>query len=190
MVGNPHRAQISQFEPFGACPLIETRQRDPCRATRGDSISVKSTLPPLKNTHGSTQQLVSRSSGSIGVKWLHRCSAANATIWHWSIYECIKARTSNSKSAYHAWYIYDQQRCVCKSITYDMHTVRIQTKECPQFGGLSLYRCTAVLLYCCTAVLLYYCTTTLLYCCTTGNIYIYIYIYTILYYTMIWYNTL
>ena len=32
---------------FRACPLVEIRQAVPCRAIRGNSISVNSTLPPL-----------------------------------------------------------------------------------------------------------------------------------------------
>ena len=31
---------------FRACPLVEIRQAVPCRAIRGNSISVNSTLPP------------------------------------------------------------------------------------------------------------------------------------------------
>ena len=34
---------------FRACPLIKIRQTVPCRAIRGNSISVNSTLPPLYN---------------------------------------------------------------------------------------------------------------------------------------------
>ena len=44
-VGNPHRtfrAQISRFQLF---KLIQIRQTIPCRAVRGNSISVNSTLP-------------------------------------------------------------------------------------------------------------------------------------------------
>ena len=56
-VGNPHRAQISRFglfelkflnSSFRACPPIEIKQTILCRAIRADSISVISTLPPLK----------------------------------------------------------------------------------------------------------------------------------------------
>ena len=45
-VGNPHRAQISQFElfevkfisrAFRVCPLVEIRQTAPCQAIRGKS---------------------------------------------------------------------------------------------------------------------------------------------------------
>ena len=46
-VGNPHRIEISQFELFGLNPLIEIRRAAPCRAIRGNSISVNSTSPPL-----------------------------------------------------------------------------------------------------------------------------------------------
>ena len=48
-VGNPHRAQLVPFELFELYPLIESRQAVPCRAIRGDSISVNSTLPPLQH---------------------------------------------------------------------------------------------------------------------------------------------
>ena len=56
--GNPHRAHFfnSSFSSsnfsirvFRADPLVEIRQAVPCRAIRGDSISVNSTLPPLSN---------------------------------------------------------------------------------------------------------------------------------------------
>ena len=69
-VGNAHRAQISQFELFElklfnsscsssnlsfrvvrAYPLIEIRQTVPCRAIRGNSISVNNTLPPLNQAY-------------------------------------------------------------------------------------------------------------------------------------------
>ena len=33
-----------------AYPLLEIRQEGPCRAIRGNSISVNSTLPPLKDS--------------------------------------------------------------------------------------------------------------------------------------------
>ena len=56
-VGNPHRAQICQFDvfelmflsmrAFRVYPLVETRHTAPCRAIRGSSISVSSTLPLL-----------------------------------------------------------------------------------------------------------------------------------------------
>ena len=51
-VGNPHRAQISQFELFRLILLLKLDKRFPveqfeaCRAIRGSSISVSSTLPP------------------------------------------------------------------------------------------------------------------------------------------------
>ena len=35
-----------------AYPLIKVRQTVPCRAIRGNSISVNSTLPPLSHGHG------------------------------------------------------------------------------------------------------------------------------------------
>ena len=37
------------IQAFRACPLIEIRQAAPCRAIRGDGISVNNTLPPLKD---------------------------------------------------------------------------------------------------------------------------------------------
>ena len=46
-VGNPHRAQISQFELFELVLLLELDKTVPRRAIRGSSISVSSTLPPL-----------------------------------------------------------------------------------------------------------------------------------------------
>ena len=46
-VGNPHRAQIVQFELFELILLLKTRQTAPCRAARGSSISVSRTLPLL-----------------------------------------------------------------------------------------------------------------------------------------------
>ena len=70
-VGNPHRAQISQFNlfelksiyiyiyiyvykyiirAFRVYPLMEIRQKVPCRAIRGNSISVSSALPALSTT--------------------------------------------------------------------------------------------------------------------------------------------
>ena len=51
-VGNPHRAQISQFEFFELILLLKWHKQLPVeqfeanRATRGSSISVVSTLPP------------------------------------------------------------------------------------------------------------------------------------------------
>ena len=45
-VGNPHRAQNFSIRTFRAYPLVEIRQTVPCRAIRGDSISVNSTPPP------------------------------------------------------------------------------------------------------------------------------------------------
>ena len=45
-VGNPHRS-IFSIRAFRAYPLIEIRQTVLCRAIRGNSISVNSTLPPL-----------------------------------------------------------------------------------------------------------------------------------------------
>ena len=45
-VGNPHRAQISQFELFELILLLKF-DKAPYRAIRGNSISVSSTLPPL-----------------------------------------------------------------------------------------------------------------------------------------------
>ena len=46
-VGNPHRAQISQFEFFEFIFLLLKldKQLPPCRAIRADSISVNSTFP-------------------------------------------------------------------------------------------------------------------------------------------------
>ena len=41
------RNQRSSRSPGRACPIIEIRQEVPCRAIRGNSISVNSTLPPL-----------------------------------------------------------------------------------------------------------------------------------------------
>ena len=47
MVGNPHRAQICQFDLFELNYHIdELRHPVPCRAIRGNSISVNSALPP------------------------------------------------------------------------------------------------------------------------------------------------
>ena len=46
-VGNPHRAQISQFELFELTLLLKLDTGAPCRAIRGHRISVNSTLPPL-----------------------------------------------------------------------------------------------------------------------------------------------
>ena len=57
MVGNPHRAQISQFELFELILLLKLDKRFPVeqfeasRAIRGSSISVSSTLPPLRYYH-------------------------------------------------------------------------------------------------------------------------------------------
>ena len=45
-VGNFHRAQVSQFELFELIPLLKLDTVS-CRAIRGNSISVNSTLPPL-----------------------------------------------------------------------------------------------------------------------------------------------
>ena len=64
-IGIPHRAQSYQFElfelkflnssfssancsirAFRVCPLIYIRQAAPCRAVRGNGISVNSSLPP------------------------------------------------------------------------------------------------------------------------------------------------
>ena len=45
-VGNPHRAQISQFEFFELVSLIEIRRTVLYRAIRADCISVNSILPP------------------------------------------------------------------------------------------------------------------------------------------------
>ena len=39
---------LNSIRVVQACPLVEIRQTAPCRAIRGDSISVSSTLPPLK----------------------------------------------------------------------------------------------------------------------------------------------
>ena len=44
-VGNPHRTQIVQFELFELILLLKLEA--PCRAIRGNSISVNSTLSPL-----------------------------------------------------------------------------------------------------------------------------------------------
>ena len=44
-VGNPHRAQISQFEIFELIRLLKL-DTVPRRAIRGNSISVNNTLPP------------------------------------------------------------------------------------------------------------------------------------------------
>ena len=44
------RARIYKLYSF-EFPLVETRQTVPCRAIRGNSISVNSTLPPLSCTH-------------------------------------------------------------------------------------------------------------------------------------------
>ena len=46
MVGKTHRAQIYQFELFELILLLKSDTL-PCRAIRGNSISVNSTLPPL-----------------------------------------------------------------------------------------------------------------------------------------------
>ena len=46
-VGNPHRTRIYRFGVFRAYPRFEIRQTVPCRAMRGSSILVNSTLPPL-----------------------------------------------------------------------------------------------------------------------------------------------
>ena len=54
-VGNPHRAHISQFELFELILLLKSDKQSPVeqieasRAIRGSSISVSSTLPPLRN---------------------------------------------------------------------------------------------------------------------------------------------
>ena len=45
-VGSPHRAQISELELFEPIPLTAIKQTAPCRAIRGNGISVYSTLPP------------------------------------------------------------------------------------------------------------------------------------------------
>ena len=44
--GNPHRAQIVQFELFERILLLKF-DTVPCRAIRGNSLSVNSTFPPL-----------------------------------------------------------------------------------------------------------------------------------------------
>ena len=56
-VGNPHRAQIVQFELFERILLLKLEMTSiPRRATRGNRISVNSTLsPPLNCTAGSIQ---------------------------------------------------------------------------------------------------------------------------------------
>ena len=45
-VGNPHRAHFCSIRDVRAYLLTEIRQTVPCRAIRGNSISVNSTLPP------------------------------------------------------------------------------------------------------------------------------------------------
>ena len=39
----------SSIRAFRACPLIVIKQTVPCRAIRGNSVAVDSTLPPLKD---------------------------------------------------------------------------------------------------------------------------------------------
>ena len=46
-LGSPHRAQMSQFELFEFCSLIEVMPYIINRTIRGSSISINSTLPPL-----------------------------------------------------------------------------------------------------------------------------------------------
>ena len=46
-VGNPRQAQIYKFEFFELILLLRLDKQLPCRAVRGNSISVNSTLPPL-----------------------------------------------------------------------------------------------------------------------------------------------
>ena len=46
-VESPRRAQVLSVRAFRAYPLFEVRQIVPCRAVRGNSISVNSTIPPL-----------------------------------------------------------------------------------------------------------------------------------------------
>ena len=48
-IGTPHGAQNFSIRAFRACPLVEIRQALACRAIRGNSISVNSTLPPLSS---------------------------------------------------------------------------------------------------------------------------------------------
>ena len=62
-VGNPHRAHISQFEFFELSLTLNLyRQTVPCRAIRGNSISVSSTLPlpPLKDLQKQMLAVVDR----------------------------------------------------------------------------------------------------------------------------------
>ena len=75
-------AQISQFELFDsncsilvvrACPLIEITQTVPCRAIRGRSIAVSSTLPPssscqeeLRMADETADQVQDRESTEVG----------------------------------------------------------------------------------------------------------------------------
>ena len=49
MVGNPRRAENLSIRAFRAYPRIEIRHTFPCRAIRGNSISVNSTIPPSKS---------------------------------------------------------------------------------------------------------------------------------------------
>ena len=57
-VGNPHRAQISQFELFELILLLKL-ETVPCRAIRGNIISVNSTLPPSEEGRkGEERELV------------------------------------------------------------------------------------------------------------------------------------
>ena len=49
-VGNPHRAQISQFELFKLILFLKLGKQYPVEAIQCNSISVNSTLPPLNQT--------------------------------------------------------------------------------------------------------------------------------------------
>ena len=61
-VGNPHRAQISQFDFFELVLLLKlvkqypVEQFEASRAIRADSTSVSSTLPPLIHRTRQTPQ--------------------------------------------------------------------------------------------------------------------------------------
>ena len=46
-VGTTHRAQFVKLVVVRAYPLIQIRQTVPCRAIRGNSVSVNGALPPL-----------------------------------------------------------------------------------------------------------------------------------------------
>ena len=64
----PSSSSNCSHRVFRAYPLIEIRQTVPCRAIRGKSISVNSTLPPLVNREGHAACIQGRGATTIRVE--------------------------------------------------------------------------------------------------------------------------